>query len=563
MFTELLARLTRSIQGDLPNRWRHCLYGSQWALHAALLLIIGLAVLAPLPPIASNRFHHDEAVYSAWALDIASGRDIMVSGSPVDKPPLFMYIQALSFLLFGATETAARLPSLVAHVISAWLIYHLGQHLYRRGIGLLAAFLWAASPFAILFAATALTDSLMVMFVLAACLAAIRRREGWAGVLLGLAVMTKQQGILFLPLIAGLGRYSTRDAWKRFVLGLAWMVCLALIWDAARGRRPGFLEQSLLSYGSLSVPLDSMWQRLIRFLGWLEYATASRSLNYVLIIGVAMLLLGDGLILFLHHRRPNRMSKILRRVLCIGDTTAEEKRAEADQLSRRGGNAIYHDMLISGFPLLFLVVHGLVGFQVWDRYMLGTVPLLLFLLARVITLPWNVLHKCGTWLAPKMVAPSELCPVCTRKTAWLSIAYIVVVLALLSSTLSPIQDAAASRFPIGGDHGAYDGIDQLVAYFKTVPANTTFYHRWLGPHWRFYLWGSPYDFRMWTSPDDLAAQAKARPGARRYIVFPSWRSSTEARLALKHRGLVLHEVFRTLRRDGSVSFIVYRIEEAE
>jgi hypothetical protein len=137
------------------------------------------------------------------------------------------------------------------------------------------------------------------------------------------------------------------------------------------------------------------------------------------------------------------------------------------------------------------------------------------------------------------------------------------VLGLLSGTLAPIQDAAASRFPIGGDHGAYDGIDQLVAYFKTVPENTTFYHRWLGAHWRFYLWGSPYDFRMWTSPDDLAAQASARPGARRYIVFPSWRSSTEARLALRHRGLVLREVFRTLRRDGSVSFIVYRIEEAE
>jgi hypothetical protein len=66
---------------------------------------------------------------------------------------------------------------------------------------------------------------------------------------------------------------------------------------------------------------------------------------------------------------------------------------------------------------------------------------------------------------------------------------------------------------------------------------------------------------MWRSPEDLAAQASARPGARRYIVFPSWRSATEARLALRQRGLVLREVFRTFRRDGSVSFIVYRIEE--
>ncbi|MGQ9501002.1 MAG: ArnT family glycosyltransferase [Anaerolineae bacterium] len=562
MFTELLARLTLPMQDELLNRWRYYLCDSPGALCAALLLIVGLAVLAPLSPIASNRFHHDEAVYSSWALDIASGRDIMVSGSPVDKPPLFLYIQALSFLLFGATETAARLPSLTAHVLSTLFVYRLGHRLYRRSVGLLAAFFWAASPFAILFAATAFTDSMMVMFVLAACLAIVEQRGGWAGISLGLAVMTKQQGILFLPLIVGLGRYHTRDVWKRFALGLAWMVCIVLIWDVARGRRPGFLEQSLLSYGPLSVPLGLAWQRLISFAGWLQYATGSRLLNYGLILGITVLLLGDGSVLFLRHRRPNQMSKMVFRAFYAGDDT-EGEGAEANRTLWKAGNAIYHDMVISGFLLIFLVGHALVGFQVWDRYMLGTVPLLLLLLARVIMLPWNALYARGSKLIPKGTIVPKAYPVGNGKTILLSIVYIMLVFGLLFSTLAPIQDAAASRFPIGGDHGAYDGIEQLVAYFKAVPENTTFYHRWLGSHWRFYLWGSPYDFRAWTSPEDLAAQASARPGARRYIVFPSWRSSSEARLALKHHGLALHEVFRTLRRDGSVSFIVYRIEEAK
>jgi hypothetical protein len=125
-----------------------------------------------------------------------------------------------------------------------------------------------------------------------------------------------------------------------------------------------------------------------------------------------------------------------------------------------------------------------------------------------------------------------------------------------------MRDAAASRFPVGGDHGAYQGIEQVVHYLQAVPANTTLYHRWLGWHWRFYLWGSPYDLRAWTSPSDLAAQAAARPGARRYVVFPSWHSSTETRLALSQAGLVMREVQRAFRDDGSLSFIVYRIEEA-
>ena len=139
---------------------------------------------------------------------------------------------------------------------------------------------------------------------------------------------------------------------------------------------------------------------------------------------------------------------------------------------------------------------------------------------------------------------------------------LLFVLWMLTFTFRPLRDAAASRFPIGGDHGAYQGIGQVVGYFQTVPSDTTLYHRWLGWHWRFYLWGSGYDLPAWTSPSDLANQAAARPGTRRYIVFPSWRSSTEAKLALADAGLVMREEHRAFRNDGSISFVVYRIEEA-
>jgi hypothetical protein len=177
---------------------------------------------------------------------------------------------------------------------------------------------------------------------------------------------------------------------------------------------------------------------------------------------------------------------------------------------------------------------------VWDRYLLGLVPLLALLLARVLTLPWRLFRD-------------------SRYTNLLSLLFVLLMLAF---TFRPIRDAATSRFPIGGDHGAYQGIEQVANYFQAVPADTTLYHRWLGWHWRFYLWGSPFDLPAWNSPADLAAQAAARPGARRYIVFPSWRSQTEARLALADAGLAMHEVGRAFRDDGSVSFIVYRIEDA-
>jgi hypothetical protein len=208
--------------------------------------------------------------------------------------------------------------------------------------------------------------------------------------------------------------------------------------------------------------------------------------------------------------------------------------------------------MLLGFTLAFLVGHSLVAFQVWDRYLLGLIPLLALLLARILALPWRLL-KSHAWRFPLRVPDSPIPP----------FLYLIFVLSVLSFTLRPIQDAAASRFPIGGDHGAYQGLEQVVGYLQTVPADTTLYHRWLGWHWRFYLWGSPYDFRAWTSPPDLATQAAARPHARRYVVFPGWYSSTEARLALADVGLALHEVHRTFRDDGSISFIIYRIEEAQ
>lgn len=510
-----------------------------------LVATLVLALLAPLGPLTFNRFHRDEAIYSSWGLDIASGRDLLASGSPVDKPPLFLYSQALSFLLLGPTEVAARLPSLVASVVSVRLIYALGRSLYGRSVGLLASFLLAASPFAILFAPTAFTDPLMVTWVLAGCLAAVRGDGGRAGFFLGLAAITKQQGVFFLPLALGLGQVSSRESANHesanhksanresanhpglparmgrfrllpFTVAFLAVFSLAVGWDVARARQPGFLVQSLVSYGGLSVSLSPAWERCLSFVRLLGYGTGSQVLNMVLLAGLPLVLVVDVFLL-------------------LDGSGAFFRRWE-----RRGSQREARtDLLLTAFVLLFLVGHALVAFLVWDRYLLGLVPLLALLLARVLTLPHRLLKDSPAY----------------------DVACLLLVLGMLSFTLRPVRDAAASRFPVGGDRGAYQGIEQVVNYLQAVPADTTLYHRWLGWHWRFYLWGSHYDFRAWTSPHDLAAQAANRPGARRYVVFPSWRSPSEARLALADAGLAMREVQRTFRDDGSVSFIVYRIEE--
>jgi hypothetical protein len=549
-----------------------------WAEGRPTKFILGctlvLGALARLVPIATNCFHQDEALYSTWALHIATGRDMLLNGFPVDKPPLFLYTLALFFRFLGPSEVVARLPGVLASTVSVALMYHLARRLYGRSTALAAAALMALSPFNILFAPTALTDPLLVALVLGAFCLAVESRWTGAGVMAGLAAATKQQGLLFLPLVVGVGlaataaeaergkvastlaQYSrnflllgvdhsphqklpdcgptgavnlnrpTPQRWRtyllndgpHFILGFLAAVVPAILWDLARSQRPGFLQQSALSYGGLAWVAPSQWlERGQRWGDLLWYVTASRPLNCLLVIGVPLSLLYG----FVWRRR------------------------ERETLL---------DITFTSFGLLFLALHLVLDFQVWDRYLLGLVPVVLLLLARVL---WRV----GDGLAAlASFGWTRWLPHLPHRRGKAGQG-VVLALFLVATLYRPAQDAANSRFPIGGDQGAYQGIETVADYFRgNVGAGATLYQRWLGWHLAFYMFNYPYDFQWYDSPQQLADHAAQVTGPR-YLVAPSWKSVTEERVALGEKGLSLHTVYRTYRHDGSVSFSIYRVEE--
>ena len=133
---------TLSMAGDQPSLVTRHREASLWDWSLVMLAICLLAFALRLGPLFDNRFHPDEALFSSWALKIASGENVLLSGVPVDKPPLLIYTTAISFFFFGQTEIAARLSNLAASVISVALIYWLavGQMGSRQlGISQLAA----------------------------------------------------------------------------------------------------------------------------------------------------------------------------------------------------------------------------------------------------------------------------------------------------------------------------------------------------------------------------------------------------------------------------------------
>jgi hypothetical protein len=520
----------------------------------ALIAILLLALALRLAPWGQNRFLEDEALYAAWGLQIATGADPMLDLEPVDKPQLHLYALALSSWLTSPSaatgvgaghETAARLPSLLASLASIVLVYAVGRQLpspfsRKQGAGrsevaaLLAALLLALSPFDILFASTAFTDPLLTTFVLGALLAAATDHLGAAGLLAGLAAATKQQGLLFLPLVVmtallsprrlvpatpeksvdceGTARPAIRAIawlkrvwdrrWVRFALGFLLVAAGVLWWDAARVQRPGFLQQSLISYGRLALAHPEDWvSRATEWLRWAGSFWVSPWFNIFLLAAIALWFAG--------------------------------------RLARLWPGPSRIDLAFGAFVLAFLLLHWLLTFQVWDRYLLGLVPLVALLAAR------------------SLVAVGQS----IRAAPWRRV-YAVGVAAFLAVSLAgPVVQAAHSELPLGGDHGAYDGIDQLAGYLRSqTPPGSVLYDHWLGYHYRFYLYGAALRIHWYPDLPDLAHDATVYRREPRYIAFPSWRDSAPDEAALAEAGISLVPLFQTNRRDGTTSFRLYRLE---
>jgi 4-amino-4-deoxy-L-arabinose transferase-like glycosyltransferase len=506
--------------------------------HTALIAILLLGLALRLAPWGQNRLLEDEALYSYWGLQISTGTDPLLDGEPVDKPPLHPYTLALSYLLSAPSlvigvgpghETAARLPSLVASMAGIVLVYALGLALFGdQRIGLVAALLLTLSPFDILFASTAFTDPLMTAFVLGALLAAARDRPGAAGLLVGLAAATKQQGLFFLPLVVAINLLSPvrldrrarapkskrtipalawlkrawGNRWVRFALGFGFVAAGVLWWDSARLQHPGFFEQSFISYGGLGpAQAETLTERAVEWLQLVGAFWISPWFSGLVIVGLVAWSVG-GLAGW-----------------CPGWTRI--------------------DLVLALFVVAFLLLHWLVGFQVWDRYLLGLVPLVALLAARAF-----------------VAQPGAI-----RARPWRRLYAVGLGVALAVTLIGPVLQAAQSELPVGGDHGAYDGIDHLATYMRTqAPTGSVLYHYWLGYHHRFYLYGVPLRLHWYPDLEDLAHDAYVYRREPRYIAFPSWQDASPVRAALSQAGISLEPVYETTRRDGSVSFRLYQLE---
>jgi len=488
-----------------------------WAIPALLAATFFRAL-----PLLENRFHPDEALYATFGRLIASGQGLLLSYLVVDKPPLSFYLTALSFLLVGQNELGARLPALFASVISVALLFALARRLYGRGVAHLAAWALALSPFAILFSITVFIDPLLTAIGLWGLWITVANRPKVAGLALALAFATKQTGLMFVPLALAFALLrlsptatltdAIRQLWKHLrpvLLWLAVMIALIFLWDSVRHAPIGFWEQGY----SDNVPgrfirANEVRPRALAWLDLLYHFTASPPLNLVFLVGLPVLLAAS-------FRRPSR--------------------------------AALADLILVGFLLLYLSLYWLLAFNVWDRYLVTLAPLFALLLARIIDglsrIAYRVSQSFGIWNLKFGFFLSFLFPAS-------------VFLLFLPSTFR----AAHSGYAIGGDHGAYDGIDDVARFVHTLPADGVLYDHWLSWEFNFYLFDRPLYIAWFPSPEALTTDLRAfGHTSPRYLVVPSWEADAEMRAAADQASFEFVPLRQAHRRDGSVSFVVYQL----
>lgn len=215
---------------------------------AALLVILALALILRMGWPTLAEFKLDEATVARRALAIAYEGDRpavgMGSSIGVANLPLVRYLAAIPLRLWQDPVAVVLFIGLL-NGLAVLACYALGCAYFGRAAGLVAAFLFAINPWAVLYGRKIWPRVLPLFAVafIAALLATFVRRRSWAlvGAFVGLAVLVGLQleGIAFIPLLLiSMLLYHKQVALRPLVVGLllfALFVSPYVIHDALYG----------------------------------------------------------------------------------------------------------------------------------------------------------------------------------------------------------------------------------------------------------------------------------------------------------------------------------------
>ncbi len=216
-----------------------------------LVIIIGGGLLF-IPFLGQvHLFDWDEINFAECAREMIVSGDYLrtqINFQPFwEKPPLFIWLQALSMKMFGVNEFAARFPNAVAGIVTLCALFHIGRKVVHEQMAEWWVLLYAATWLPHFYFKSGIIDPWFNLFIFLGFYQGYRVKfasrkmlHAWlSGIFIGLAVLTKGPVAILVAVLAlvvyiimnrGLWGYRVRElagiAGGAITVGVAWLLLI-------------------------------------------------------------------------------------------------------------------------------------------------------------------------------------------------------------------------------------------------------------------------------------------------------------------------------------------------
>ena len=172
-----------------------------------------------------------------------------------DAPPLVFAAQWLFFQTGGESVFVARLPFVIAGLLSVFFIFILGRYTANVFVGIAAALSLAIMNYALWISKIGLLDGFLVLWIILSLYFFLRARDKpahylWWGVFFGLGVLTKYTFLFMGPVFLTALILWQREAFKKKwfyggILGILLLITPLIIYNVQMWQTRGHLDAAL------------------------------------------------------------------------------------------------------------------------------------------------------------------------------------------------------------------------------------------------------------------------------------------------------------------------------
>ena len=211
-------------------------------------ILIAIAAFILFVPFlgAVHLFDWDEINFAECAREMIVSHDffsVKINFQPFwEKPPLFIWMQALSMSIFGINEFAARLPNAICGIITLLVLYNIGRKLVDDKFGLVWVLAYAGSFLPHFYFKSGIIDPWFNLFIYLGIYYFIlftnnksSRLLIFSALFIGLGVLTKGPvAVLVFGLCAGVywisRRFKPFMSWKQIIIYTLSVISVGGLW---------------------------------------------------------------------------------------------------------------------------------------------------------------------------------------------------------------------------------------------------------------------------------------------------------------------------------------------